>query len=191
MVRLTRIYTRGGDAGLTSLADGSRVPKHGWRVAAIGAVDESNAAVGLARLHVAGGVRDVEPSLARVQNDLFDVGADLARPGDGSDDGAALRATDAQVRRIEREIDAVNADLPPLDSFVLPGGTAAAAHLHLARALVRRAERATAALAEAEPVNPAALRYLNRVSDLFFVWSRTLNAAADGDILWRPGANRT
>lgn len=174
------------------MAGGLRVPKSGLRIAAIGAVDEANSAVGLVRLHIGGSsAPDAPVAFAGIQNDLFDVGADLARPGDGSDDDKpVLRVAEAQVRRLEAEIDAVNVDLAPLESFVLPGGTPAAAYSHMARALARRAERAVAALAEAEPVNPAVLRYLNRVSDLLFVWSRAFNAEADGDVLWLPGANR-
>ncbi|MDA1132983.1 MAG: cob(I)yrinic acid a,c-diamide adenosyltransferase [Proteobacteria bacterium] len=189
MVRLTRIYTRGGDSGETSLSNGARVPKHSLRVAAIGDVDEANAAAGLARTHLSDG----EPAAAilrRILDDLFDLGADLANPSDAFDDPAMLRITEDQVRRLESEIDDANAALAPLDSFVLPGGSAAAAHLHQARTVARRAERAMTALAASEPVNPAALRYINRVSDLFFVLSRALNAAAGSDVVWRPGANR-
>ena len=189
MVELTRIYTRGGDTGETSLGNGVRVPKDSLRVSAIGDVDETNATVGLARLHLAG-QPGADPMLARVQDDLFDLGADLANPGEDFDNESALRITEAQVRRLEVEIDTTNADLPALDSFVLPGGTPAAAQLHLARTVARRAERTMTALATAEPVNPAALMYINRVSDLFFVLSRALNAAEGGEVLWRPGQNR-
>ena len=189
MVRLTRIYTRGGDGGETSLGGGTRTPKHSLRVSAIGDVDETNATVGLVRLHLAG---STGPStmLSRIQDDLFDLGADLATPGQDFENDAALRITAVQVERIESEIDATNADLPPLDSFVLPGGTLAATHLHLARTISRRAERTMTALAAGEPVNPAALRYINRLSDFFFVLSRSLNADVGGDVLWRPGVNR-
>ena len=189
MVRLTRIYTRGGDAGKTSVGSGIRVPKHSLRISAIGEVDETNATVGLARLHLAGHA-DAGLMLARIQDDLFDLGADLASPGEDFESASALRITEAQVCRIESEIDTTNAGLPPLDSFILPGGTLAATQLHVARTVSRRAERTMTALAVEEPVNPAGLRYINRISDLFFVLSRSLNAAVDGDVLWRPGANR-
>jgi cob(I)alamin adenosyltransferase len=187
MVRLTRIYTRGGDKGETSLGDGSRVPKQALRVAAFGTVDEANAALGLARLHVAG-ESAVDAALARIQNDLFDLGADLATPEGGREN--ALRILGAQVERLEREIDAWNASLAPLSSFVLPGGTPLAAHLHLARTVVRRAERLVAELATAEPVNPEALKYLNRLSDHLFVLSRHVNDRGARDVLWQPGAHR-
>ena len=185
MVKLTRIYTRGGDKGETSLGDGARVPKHDPRVAAYGAVDEANAAIGIARLHTSGAVDEM---LARIQNDLFDLGADLCRPG--ADDGGGLRIVESQVDRLESEVDAINARLAPLESFVLPGGTPAAAYLHLARTLVRRAEREITALAEAEPVNPLAVKYVNRLSDHLFVLSRHANDDGRTDVLWVPGANR-
>ncbi len=189
VVRLDRIYTRGGDGGDTSLGSGARVAKDDARVEAYGDVDEANAVLGLARLHTqgtAGGEADA--ILARVQNDLFDLGADLCVPLPGRE--GALRVTDDQVARLEREIDSLNAALPPLRSFILPGGTAAAAFLHQARTVTRRAERRTVTLARAEPeaVNPAALRYLNRLSDLLFVLSRHVNGG--GDVLWVPGATR-
>ncbi len=187
MVRLTRIYTRGGDRGQTSLGDGRRVAKHDLRVEAFGTVDEANAAVGLARLHTEG---EADAMLARVQNDLFDVGADLCRPLPESGEEGALRVTDAQVQRLEREIDRLNAELAPLTSFVLPGGTPASAHLHLARTVTRRAERLVSALAERETVNPAALRYLNRLSDHLFVLARYLNDKGARDVLWEPGRHR-
>jgi cob(I)alamin adenosyltransferase len=187
MVRLTRIYTRGGDKGQTSLGDGARVPKHDLRVAAYGTVDEANAVIGLARLHTEGGVDDM---LARVQNDLFDLGADLCRPGDDPAEEKALRVQESQVERLEREIDAMNEALSPLNSFVLPGGSQAAAHLHLARTVVRRAERLTTELAVREPVSPVAIRYLNRLSDHLFVLARHLNDDGATDVLWVPGANR-
>ncbi|HXZ01098.1 MAG TPA: cob(I)yrinic acid a,c-diamide adenosyltransferase [Stellaceae bacterium] len=187
MVRLTRIYTRGGDAGETSLGDGSRVGKGDLRVAAYGTVDEANAAVGLARLHAEG---EVDAALARIQNDLFDLGADLCTPESGTRGAGALRILASQVDRLEREIDALNADLKPLDSFVLPGGTACAAYLHLARTVVRRAERLVAALARRETLNPEALKYLNRLSDHLFVLSRHVNDKGAGDVLWQPGAHR-
>lgn len=187
MVRLTRIYTRGGDKGKTSLGSGKRVPKHDARVAAYGAVDEANAAIGLARLHADA---EADAMLARIQNDLFDLGADLCMPAEAAEPGQALRIAEAQVERLEREIDAMNAALAPLDSFVLPGGSPAAAHLHLARTIVRRAERAITALAAREAVNPAAVKYVNRLSDHLFVLARRTNDGGRGDVLWRPGANR-
>jgi cob(I)alamin adenosyltransferase len=187
MVRLTRIYTRGGDAGETSLGDGARVPKHTLRVAAYGTVDEANAALGIARLHADAAADEM---LGRIQNDLFDLGADLCTPEGGRRDAGALRIAAAQVERLEREIDAMNATLAPLDSFVLPGGTATAAHLHLARTVIRRAERLVSELAGVEPVNPEALKYLNRLSDHLFVLGRRVNECGALDVLWRPGANR-
>jgi cob(I)alamin adenosyltransferase len=187
MVTLTRIYTRGGDQGRTSLGDGTRVGKHSLRVAAYGTVDEANATIGVARLHTQG---EADQMLARMQNDLFDVGADLCRPGADFADGKSLRVTDGQVERLEREIDAMNAELQPLQSFVLPGGTPASAQLHLSRTVVRRAERLVIELAEAEAVNPAAIRYLNRLSDHLFVLSRWLNEKGRLDVLWIPGAHR-
>ena len=186
MVNLDRIYTRGGDGGQTSLGGGGRVAKHDQRVAAYGAVDEANAAVGLARLHSSG---DAAAMLARIQDDLFDLGADLCRPGDDPGDGA-LRIAPSQIERLEAEIDALNGELPALTSFVLPGGTAASAHLHLARTITRRAERAITELAEREPVNPLAVRFVNRLSDHLFVLGRFLNDKGVRDVLWRPGANR-
>jgi len=185
MVQLTRIYTKGGDKGTTSLGTGKRVPKHDPRVAAYGTVDEANAAIGIARLHAEG---ELGAMLARIQNDLFDLGADLCRPDIENQEG--LRIVETQVERLEREIDAMNAKLAPLNSFVLPGGTAAAAHLHQARTIVRRAEREMTALAEREPVNPAAIRYVNRLSDHLFVAARAANDWGRRDVLWQPGANR-
>jgi cob(I)alamin adenosyltransferase len=187
MVRLTRIYTRGGDKGETSLGDGSRVAKHALRVEAYGTVDEANAAIGLARLHTRG---EEDEMLARIQNDLFDLGADLCAPEDGRRAAGALRIVAAQVARLEREIDAMNAALRPLDSFILPGGTPAAAYLHLARTVTRRAERLTCALAAAERVNREAVKYLNRLSDHLFVLGRRVNDNGAKDVLWRPGATR-
>jgi cob(I)alamin adenosyltransferase len=193
MVQLTRIYTRGGDKGETSLGDGSRVPKQSLRVAAYGTVDEANATIGLARLHVDAAA---DAMLARIQNELFDLGADLCTPQDasraaGDRKGGALRIVAAQTERLEREIDAMNAELEPLNSFVLPGGSAAAAYLHLARTVARRAERLVCALAAGEPVNPEAVKYLNRLSDHLFVLSRRMNANGARDVLWRPGATRS
>jgi cob(I)alamin adenosyltransferase len=187
MVILSRIYTKGGDQGRTSLGDGTRVAKHTARVSAYGTVDEANAAIGLARLHSGG---EADAMLARIQNDLFDLGADLCRPGADFADAKALRVRDSQVERLEREIDGMNAVLQPLTSFVLPGGTPAAAYLHLARTVTRRAERLVCELSEAEAVNPAAIRYLNRLSDHLFVLSRWLNEKGAKDVLWVPGANR-
>jgi cob(I)alamin adenosyltransferase len=187
MVRLTRIYTRGGDKGETSLGDGARVPKHALRVETYGTIDEANATVGLARLHASG---EADAMLARIQNDLFDLGADLCTPEGGRKAAGALRIVASQVERLEREIDAMNERLRPLESFVLPGGTAAAAHLHLARTVVRRAERLITALAAVEPVNPQAIAYANRLSDHLFVLARRLNDDGARDVLWVPGANR-
>jgi len=187
MVKLTRIYTRGGDKGKTSLGDGSRVPKQSLRVEAFGTVDEANAAIGLARLHADA---EADAMLARIQNDLFDLGADLCTPEGGSRGAGALRIVAAQVKRLEAEIDAMNAALAPLDSFILPGGTPAAAYLHLARTVTRRAERLVCALAAEEPVNPEAVKYLNRLSDHLFVLGRRLNDNGAQDVLWRPGATR-
>ena len=187
MVKLSKIYTRGGDKGQTSLVGGERVAKHSVRIAAYGTVDEVNAVVGLARLHTAG---VTDGMLARIQNDLFDLGADLATPGDGSADDQALRITDEQVKRLEQEIDQMNEKLSPLASFVLPGGTPAAANLHLARTGARRAERLITELSETEAINPVTLRYTNRLSDHFFVLARHLNDDGEKDVLWVPGANR-
>jgi len=190
MVRLTRIYTRGGDKGETSLGDGSRVPKQALRVEAYGTVDEANAAIGLARLHTDS---DTDAMLGRIQNDLFDLGADLCTP-EASEraarKGGALRITAAQVARLEGEIDAMNAGLRPLDSFILPGGTPAAAYLHLARTIVRRAERLACALAAEERINPEAVKYLNRLSDHLFVLGRRVNDNGAADVLWQPGLTR-
>lgn len=187
MVTLTRIYTRGGDAGETSLGDGRRVPKYDLRVDAYGTVDETNSVVGIARLSTTG---DADRMLARIQNDLFDLGADLCTPADGRKAEGALRIVDAQVERLEAEIDRINERLAPLTSFILPGGAPAAAALHLARTTCRRAERLICELAQHEPVNPAAVRYLNRLSDHFFVLARHLNDDGAGDVLWVPGGNR-
>jgi cob(I)alamin adenosyltransferase len=187
VVRLTRIYTRGGDKGETSLGDGSRVAKQALRVEAYGTVDETNAAIGLARLHTAG---DEDAMLGRIQNDLFDLGADLCTPEGGSRAAGALRIVAAQTGRLEAEIDAMNAELRPLDSFILPGGTPAAASLHLARTICRRAERLVCALAAEETVNPEVVKYLNRLSDHLFVLGRRLNNNGTQDVLWQPGATR-
>ena len=185
MVKLDRIYTGGGDKGETSLGGGARVPKDAPRIEAMGDVDEANAAIGLARVALEDG-SETDAMLARIQNDLFDLGADLARPGSGADD-ARLRIADSQVARLEGEIDGVNRRLDALNSFVLPGGSDAASKLHLARTVVRRAERAVVKLAAAEAVNPQALIYLNRLSDLLFVLARAANADGADDVLWQPG----
>ena len=187
MVTLNRIYTKTGDGGDTGLGDGTRRPKHDRRVAAMGAVDETNSAIGIARLHTAG---EADAMLGRIQNDLFDLGADLSAPEDGRRAEGRLRIAPPQVERLEREIDAMNAELAPLNSFILPGGTPLAAHLHLARAITRRAERDIAALAAGEVLNPEALRYINRLSDHLFVAARFANDKGATDILWVPGANR-
>lgn len=187
MVKLTKIYTRGGDRGETSLGDGQRVAKHALRVAAYGTVDEANATMGVARLHTQG---LPDGMLARIQNDLFDLGADLCRPGDDPDEAGRLRVQPSQVQRLEDEIDAMNLSLRPLNSFVLPGGRAAAAHLHLARTVVRRAERLVTDLAALEPVSPLVIQYLNRLSDHLFVLARHCNDNGGADVLWVPGANR-
>lgn len=186
MVTLTKIYTRGGDAGETSLGSGARVKKYDGRVEAYGTVDEANAVIGLVRLHTSG---EADAMLARIQNDLFDLGADLCTPEDGARANGALRISDTQVKRLEAEIDELNADLEPLKSFVLPGGFEAAAYLHLARTVVRRAERLVYQLADSEPVNDAALRYINRLSDHCFVMARHLNDRGRADVLWAPGKN--
>jgi cob(I)alamin adenosyltransferase len=187
MVRLDKIYTKSGDRGETGLGDGSRVAKYSLRVAAMGAVDEANSAIGVARIDAEG---DVDAMLGRIQNDLFDLGADLSAPEDGRKSEGRLRIAPAQVERLEREIDVLNETLEPLKSFILPGGTALAAHLHLARAITRRAERLIAELAAQEPLNPVALHYTNRLSDHLFVLARTVNNNGMGDVLWVPGENR-
>lgn len=195
MVKLNKIYTRTGDDGTTGLVDGSRSPKHAARIEAIGAVDEANSALGLAICALDAG-HDGVANLRRVQNDLFDLGADLATPkgaldGEGFEPGEmVLRIVGGQVEWIERAIDTANETLEPLTSFILPGGSEAAARLHVARASVRKAERAMTALAELEPVNPAALHYINRLSDLLFVLARGANDGGKADITWTPGANR-
>ena len=184
MIRIDRVVTRGGDGGQTSLGDGARVPKDALRVDAYGTVDEANAAIGLLRLHTKDDP-EADAMLARIQNDLFDVGADLCVPGEA---GERLRVTDAPNVRMEAEVKAMNEALAPLTSFILPGGTSAAAHAHLARTVVRRAERLVVHLAREEEVNPAVIRLLNRLSDHLFVLGRRLNPG--GDVQWTPGANR-
>ena len=191
MVTLSRIYTRAGDAGSTRLATGQTVSKADRRVEAYGSVDETNACLGVARVHTAGDAA-FDAILARIQNELFDLGADLAQPAKpGEAEGSVLRILDSQVARLENEIDALNGELPPLASFVLPGGTAAAAALHLARTVCRRAEREAVRLVEAgEPVSGPALRYLNRLSDLLFVAARHANGRGAGEVFWQSGATR-
>ena len=188
MVRLNRIYTRTGDDGTTGLATGARRPKYDLRIEAFGSVDETNACIGLARLHT-GNDAALDAMLARIQNDLFDLGADLATPDDGKPlSYEPLRIVDAQVARLESEIDSLNAHLSPLRSFVLPGGSPAAAALHLARTVCRRV--AALAAREDEPVTPAVIRYLNRLSDFLFVAARYVNDKGAADVLWVPGQNR-
>ena len=189
MVKLTKIYTRTGDDGTTGLVDGSRRAKHDPRMVAIGVVDEANSALGLAAVALAGtGHADM---LFRIQNDLFDLGADIATPGEDFAPGEmTLRIVPQQVEWLEQAIDTLNAPLEPLSSFVLPGGSEAAARVHVARATTRAAERAMAALACGEPVNPAALAYINRLSDLLFVLARVANEDGAADVKWVPGANR-
>jgi cob(I)alamin adenosyltransferase len=180
VVRIDRVVTRGGDGGETSLGDGARVRKDTPRIAAIGAVDEANATIGVLRLHT-GALPDADAMLARIQNDLFDLGADLCVPGEA---GERLRLSDAPVARLEAEIAAINAALPPLTSFILPGGSPAAAHAHVARTVVRRAERAVVAV---DGISPAVIRYLNRLSDHLFILARRLNHNGVDDVLWVPG----
>lgn len=190
MVVLNKIYTRTGDAGETALGNGARVAKHSTRVAAYGTSDELNAALGVARLHAEG---DMDAMLARIQNDLFDLGADLCSPDIDKDDEAEyppLRIIEAQVTRLEHEIDTMNARLEPLRSFILPGGSALSAHLHVCRTVARRAERLAVELATMEVINPQAVKYLNRLSDWFFVAGRIANNDGKDDVLWVPGANR-
>lgn len=190
MVKLNRIYTRTGDDGTTGLVDGSRIAKHAPRMEAIGAVDEANSTLGAA---ICALDRDSEHrgTLTRIQNDLFDLGADLATPGDNFDlSEMNLRIVPAQVEWLERAIDALNENLEPLSSFILPGGSEAGARLHVARAAARRAERAVTAFAASETANPAAVAYVNRLSDFLFVLARTINSEGEGDVLWVPGKNR-
>jgi cob(I)alamin adenosyltransferase len=190
MVRIDKIVTKAGDGGKTRLATGEPVSKASARVEAYGAVDEANSAIGVARLHTTAD-HVLDPILDRVQNDLFDLGADLATPEAGEKPSyEPLRIQESQVLRLEAEIEALNARLSPLTSFVLPGGTPAAAHLHVARAVMRRAERAIVALSEREAVSAAAVKFANRISDLLFVAARWANDEGRADILWKPGANR-
>lgn len=193
MVVLSKIYTRSGDGGTTALGNGERVAKHALRIAAYGTVDETNASVGMARVHLGSSDADLDEILSRIQNDLFDLGADLCVPDRGKKpQHEPLRISDAQVERLEQEIDQMNADLEPLRSFVLPGGTPVAAALHVARTISRRAERLMVELAAVpdEPVSAPALKYINRLSDLFFVASRYANNRGQSDVLWVPGQNR-
>src|ERR1700743_1089597 len=187
MVTLNRIYTKTGDKGETALGDGTRRPKHALRIQAFGTVDETNSAIGIARLHAQG---EVDAMLARIQNDLFDLGADLCVPETAKRAEGRLRIVDAQVERLEHEIAFMNAELSPLTSVFLPGGTAAAAHLHLARTVARRAERLMVELAASEPINEAAIRYINRLSDHLFVSRSFVNDKGAKDVLWIPGNNR-
>ena len=190
MVVLSKIYTKTGDAGETALGNGARVAKHSLRVTAYGTVDETNATVGLARQHSSG---EMDAQLAAIQNDLFDLGADLCRPDmekDAESEYPPLRVTDAQIQRLEAEIDEMNTALEPLRSFILPGGSALAAQMHLCRTVSRSAERLSVELATVEAINPAAVKYLNRLSDWFFVAGRIANDGGKDDVLWVPGANR-
>ncbi|MDR3493980.1 MAG: cob(I)yrinic acid a,c-diamide adenosyltransferase [Ancalomicrobiaceae bacterium] len=192
MVVLNRIYTKTGDDGTTALSTGERRPKHDLRIEAYGTVDETNSVIGVARLSVAADFPELDRMLGRIQNDLFDLGADLATPEGVELKWQPLRISAAQVARLEADIDGLNADLEPLRSFVLPGGSVAAAQLHVARTVARRAERLTVHLAKdtAEPVNGEAIRYLNRLSDLLFVAARWVNDRGKADVLWVPGQNR-
>ncbi|TWF50356.1 cob(I)yrinic acid a,c-diamide adenosyltransferase [Neorhizobium alkalisoli] len=190
MVKLNKIYTRTGDNGTTALVSGPRRDKHDLRVEAYGTIDETNSTIGLVRLHTAG-MADLDAMLMRIQNDLFDLGADLATPDDGKPlEYEPLRIVEAQTDRLEAEIDMLNAELEPLKSFVLPGGSPAAAYLHLARTVSRRAERLMVALSRQETVSAAALKYVNRLSDFLFVAARHANDGGRADILWVPGKNR-
>lgn len=187
-MKLDKIYTRTGDEGKTSLGDGARLPKFHLRVTAYGSIDEANSVIGVANLHVANS--DVSKVLRHIQNDLFDVGADLCRPERPGAGQPVLRITDEQVTWLEGQIDRFNEGLEPLNSFVLPGGSPASAHLHLARTVTRRAERDVVRLSTEEPVTPAVLRYVNRLSDLLFVLARFLNDQGKEDIRWQPGLHR-
>jgi cob(I)alamin adenosyltransferase len=190
MVKLNKIYTRTGDDGTTGLVSGERRSKSDLRIEAFGTVDEANSCVGLARLHTAQTHPELDTMLGLIQNDLFDLGADLATPTEEKPKYEPLRIVDAQVKRLEVDIDRLNADLQPLKSFVLPGGSAASAALHLARTVSRRAERSMVALSAQEKINPEGLRYINRLSDFLFVASRTVNDNGNSDVLWVPGKNR-
>ncbi len=187
MVKLTKIYTRGGDGGKTSLGDGTRVSKTSARVDAYGDVDEANSVIGIVRLHSTG---ETDEMLARIQNDLFDLGADLCTPEKDNPDYPPLRMTQEQVDRLEGDIDRLNAELSTLNSFILPGGSEASSYLHLGRTVCRRAERKIVALSDSEKINPLAITYINRLSDFLFVLGRYLNNKGKEDVLWVPGANR-
>lgn len=193
MVRLNKIYTRTGDDGTTGLGSGERRPKYDLRVASYGTVDEANACIGMARLHTASENPELDAMLGRIQNDLFDLGADLATPDTGEDLGyEPLRIVASQVARLEADIDALNKPIKPLRSFILPGGSPAAAALHLARTVARRAERLMVELSlkDGESVGPEAIKYINRVSDFLFVAGRAVNDNGEADVLWVPGKNR-
>ena len=192
MVVLSKIYTRTGDDGTTALGSGRRVAKYDLRVEAYGTLDETNAAIGIARLHTKDGPSSLDAMLARIQNDLFDLGADLCFPDETKDARGRLQVSDTQVARLEGEIDTLNRELEPLRSFVLPGGSPASSHLHLARTISRRAERLIVALAarQGESVGDAALRYINRLSDFLFVAARFANDKGKSDVTWVPGKNR-
>jgi cob(I)alamin adenosyltransferase len=192
MVVLNKIYTRTGDDGTTALGSGRRVAKYDLRVEAYGTLDEANATIGLARLHTKGSDPGLDAMLARIQNDLFDLGADVCFPAETKDARGRLAVTDTQVERLEAEVDALNRELEPLRSFVLPGGSEASSFLHLARTVSRRAERLMVELAarEGEPVGPEALRYINRLSDFLFVAARFANDKGKSDVLWVKGQNR-
>ena len=187
-MKLDKIYTRSGDEGKTSLGDGSRLPKFHLRVTAYGSIDEANSVIGVANLHVEN--QEVFHILRHIQNDLFDVGADLCRPERAGEEKPPLRNKEEQVKWLENQIDRLNADLEPLNSFVLPGGSSASAYLHLSRTVTRRAERDVVRLSTDEPVNPAVLRYVNRLSDLLFVLARLLNDKGRQDVRWQPGLHR-
>ena len=187
MVKIDKIYTRGGDEGETSLTDGTRAKKYNQRIEAYGTVDESNATIGLARMHTQGSEDDM---LSRIQNDLFDLGADVSMPTGSKFEDSALRVTQEQVDRLEHEIDQMNENISPLNSFVLPGGSKASAYLHLSRTIVRRAERLLVAAAEEVEISPITIKYLNRLSDHLFIMSRKTNDDGKGDVLWTPGENR-
>jgi len=187
-MKLDKIYTRTGDDGQTSLGEGTRLPKYHVRVAAYGSIDEANSVIGVALLHVEDS--DVREVVRHIQNDLFDVGADLCRPERSGPGAAPLRVTDQQVEWLEKTIDRFNASLAPLDSFVLPGGSAASSHLHHARTVTRRAERCVTQLASQETINPAVLKYVNRLSDFLFVLARYLNDRGAKDVRWQPGLHR-
>ena len=187
MVKIDKIYTRGGDKGETSLTDGTRAKKYNQRIEAYGTVDESNATIGLARMHTQGSEDDM---LSRIQNDLFDLGADVSMPTGSKFEDSALRVTQEQVDRLEHEIDQMNENISPLNSFVLPGGSKASAYLHLSRTIVRRAERLLVSAAEEVEISPITIKYLNRLSDHLFIMSRKTNDDGKGDVLWTPGENR-